>query len=240
VRRIIFAGMVLAVAVTAVRAADVKDSKAAAETRKKLDESLTVEWKEELFKNVLEELTEKTKVKFKLDLKGGVSQNRKISYAGKDKPLKDVLDKMLESQGWGYIVISNDKEVQFDGAVLVKVGKERGYPEGQEPAKTPAKPDATKPVVKDKPETKPKPDPKDEPKAKPEPKEKPPEPKEKPADDEDKTERAATLKFKLAKEFFNDGKVDKAKEVCEEILKKYPKAKAAEDAQKLLDKLNQS
>src|SRR5262249_50824904 len=125
-----------------------------------------------------------------------------------------------------------DKDA-YDGRITIKVGKERGYPEGQEPAKTPPakdKPDAPK----DKPDAKDKPDPS---KDKPDAKAKPDAPKDKP-DDPDQAERDAARKLKFAKDLLDEGKGDKAKERLQDIIKDFPKTKAAEEAQKLLDKIN--
>jgi hypothetical protein len=111
-----------------------KDTKAAAATREKLKQKVSVEFKDELLRNVLDELKDQVKgLKFQVDTKGGVSMNRKITYKAKNKPLDEVLDEMFKKEGFGYIVISNEKDVQYDGALLIKQGKERGYPEGKEP-----------------------------------------------------------------------------------------------------------
>src|SRR5262249_2884714 len=48
-------------------------------------------------------------------------------------------------------------------------------------------------------------------------------------------ERAAALKLKTAKELAADDKKVRAKQVLEELLKKYPKCKAAEEAKQLLE-----
>jgi len=254
VRYLTLVGLIFAVCVTDLGAADTPK---AAATREKLKQKVTVDYKDELFRNVIEDLPEQVKgLRIKPDVKGGVSQNRKITYKAKDKPLEEVLDAMLKEQGWGYVVISNDKDTQWDGALLIKVGKERGYEEGQVPEKTTVKPkdDPEKKPVKPEPEKKPvvkeKPDPEKKPsvKEKPEPEKKPvvkekPEPKEetKPKvedSDEERAERLANIGLKAAKGYVTDGKTEDAREECEKIIKKYPKTKAAEEAKKLLSKLN--
>src|SRR5205823_2026788 len=141
-------------------------------------------FKDELFKNVLEELSDQAKVKFKPDLKGGISQNRKVTYTCKNKPLEAVLDEILKKEDWGYVVKSDDKDVQYDGAIVIKVGKERGYEAGSEPAKAVAKKDDKKAAgkTKDKEEMK-----KDEAKKEAKPKEDKPKEEAKPAEsDEEK------------------------------------------------------
>ena len=50
-------------------------------------------------------------------------------------------------------------------------------------------------------------------------------------------ERKAASKLEFARTLAMDGKLEKAKTYCEEILESYPKTKAAEGAQQLLEKL---
>lgn len=57
------------------------------------------------------------------------------------------------------------------------------------------------------------------------------------ANDPDKDEKAAARKLKSARAFVDEGKNDDAREYCEEILKKYPASKAAEEANELLKQL---
>jgi hypothetical protein len=120
------------IAVPAVEAQE-KDTPKAAATRKKLDTKVTVNWKGALFRDIVDEVKEMVPgVSIRLDLKGGVSNNRKLTYSAKDKPLKDVLSEMLNKEGLGWYVISKEKDA-YDGTIWVKQGKEKGYPEGQEP-----------------------------------------------------------------------------------------------------------
>jgi hypothetical protein len=110
-----------------------KDTTKAAATRKKLDTKVTVNWKDTLFRDIIDEVKEMVPgVSIRLDLKGGVSNNRKFTYSAKDKPLKDVLSDMLNKEGLGWYVISKEKDA-YDGTIWVKLGKEKGHPEGQEP-----------------------------------------------------------------------------------------------------------
>jgi hypothetical protein len=158
-----------------------------------------------------------------------------------------VLNDICDKGDLGWYVISQ-QNTAYDGLVKITRGKERGYEAGKEPDKTAAK---DKPDPKDKPSPKDKPDPtkdKPDPKDKPSPKDKPdpkvnPEPKDKPEpkveDDPEEIERRAGRKLRLVKELIEDNMVDRAKDNLEELLKKYPKTKAAEEAKKLLDKLNQ-
>jgi S1-C subfamily serine protease len=68
--------------------------------------------------------------------------------------------------------------------------------------------------------------------------EKPPSEKPKPSDD-DKLEKLAASKLKLAKTLAEDGKVARAMERYAEIVHDYPKTKAAGEAQQLLEKLKE-
>jgi type II secretory pathway component GspD/PulD (secretin) len=131
-RRFIWAIPVLVLCAAVAWAQD-KDTKAAAAARQKLKQKVTVKFKDTLLKDVVEELQDQVMgLRFRLDTKGGVSMNRKITYMAKDKPLDEVLDEMFKKEGLGYIVISKEKDA-YDGTIWIKQGKERGYPEGQEP-----------------------------------------------------------------------------------------------------------
>jgi hypothetical protein len=135
VRRIVLMLLVAAAAFIAVPAVEAqeKDTSKAAATRKKLDTKVTVNWKDALFRDIVDEVKEMVPgVSIRLDLKGGVSNNRKFTYRAKDRPLKDVLSEMLHKEGLGWYVISKEKDA-YDGTIWVKQGKEKGYPEGQEP-----------------------------------------------------------------------------------------------------------
>ena len=127
--RILLSGLLVLLGVGGVRA---DDSARAAETRKKLKQKVTVDYKEERLEDVLDDLKDKVKgISFRLDSKGGVSKNRKLTYKASNKPLEDVLDEMFKKEELGYIIISKDKDA-YDGGILIKVGKERGTPQGEE------------------------------------------------------------------------------------------------------------
>ena len=140
----------------------------------------------------------------------GVSQNQRLTFEAKDKPVAEVLDGMLKKNSLGYVVISKDKD-RYDGWLKIKLGSERGYPAGEEPK------GKASPKEPDKPKA-----PTAEPAA--------------PAEG-DKAEKAAASKLDLARSLLRDGKTEKARERFSEIVKLYPKTKAADDAQKELDKL---
>jgi hypothetical protein len=203
------------------------DTPKAAKTRAKLQEKIEVAWKATPLRDVIDELNDKVPaLGIQADTKNGVQLNTKVTYKAKGKPVGQVLGDLCDKYDLGYYIISN-KANGYDGTVKLTRGKERGYEAGKEPDKTAAgpkdKPDKT---AKDKPE-KPKPE---VVKDKPEPKEKPPALE----DDPDELERVAARRLKVAKELQEEGKAEKARDVLQDVVKKYPKTKAAEEAQKLL------
>jgi hypothetical protein len=227
VRRLILRGSVLAlftvVVATFGRAGE--DTPKAAETRKLLQQKVTVDYSEMTLSEAVDDLKSQVKgLTFKLDTAGGVSKNVKMTYKGEDKTVAEVLDGMFKKNGYGYIVISK-KGNAYDGIVQIKQGKERGYAQGEDAgaadkdkaagkATAKTKPAKTKDVSKEKPAS-----------------------EEKPGDDADKTEREAATKLQFAKTLAEDGKKVRAKERLEELIAKYPDTKAAKEAKALLKKL---
>ena len=217
-----------------------KDSPAAAATRKKLQAKISVDYKEAALKEVMEDLKQKVKdatdmeLSIQLDNAGGVSNNSKITFAAESQTVADVLDKMFKDNGLGYIVVSKEYKTykgRYDGWLLIVKGKERGYPEGEGSGgaeeKGPAAKEKAKPKEKqDKPV-------KDKEKST---AEKSKETTEEPAE---KQEREASRHLKYAKTYLLDGNKDKAIEKFKEIIKKYPKTKAAAEAKKSLEELEQ-
>jgi autotransporter-associated beta strand protein len=121
-----------ALAVPAAPADDKRpdDTPAAAATRKLLKQKVSLSFKDARLADVVDELKEEVKgLRVRLDTRGGVSQNQTITYTGKDVPLEEALDKMFAKNGLGYVVISG-KNNAYDGSILIKQGKERGYPLG--------------------------------------------------------------------------------------------------------------
>jgi type II secretory pathway component GspD/PulD (secretin) len=133
VRRVI---AIAAFAVCALTAASVfaadDDTPEAAATRKKLQTKVTLKFKEQSLVDCLDEIKEAAGITFKLDT--GVSRNQKLSIDVKETTVADVLDKLFEKNGLGYIVVSGKKDA-YNGSVLIKMGKERGSPIKDEPAK---------------------------------------------------------------------------------------------------------
>ena len=60
-------------------------------------------------------------------LDGTIKLNHNFTYSAKDITVADALDKMFGPIDWGYVVISQ-KGNAYDGVVMVRGGKERGYP----------------------------------------------------------------------------------------------------------------
>jgi hypothetical protein len=240
-RRIFLAATVLALIVPWSTA---EDTKAAAGTREKLKQKLTLDFKDTRLDDVKDTLKEMTGISFRLDTAGGVSRNQQITYMGKDVPLEDALDAMFKKADLGYVVISKEKNA-YDGTILIKKGaKYRGYEDGEGPDKAMKKEDKT-----DKGKTKPKEAPpkketpkkeasKDEAKDEAKKDEAKKEDKPKTEDDEERAETMAARRLKTVKELIEEGKKEKARDVLEDIIKRYPKSKAAVEAKKVLKELD--
>jgi hypothetical protein len=213
----------LALFLPALAAAD--DTPKAAATRKKLEKKIKVDYKDTLFRDVMDDLKDQGEVTFLPDTKNGVNLNLKVTLKAADKTVEEVLNAVCDKADTGWYIITTNKA--YEGSIKITRGKERGYEAGKEPDKTATapkeKPEKTKPVTKEPPPEKTKPEVKEPDKTAP-----------KPEDDADETERVAGRRLKLAKELQDDGKAEKARDVLQEIVKKYPKTKAAEEAQKLL------
>ena len=139
-RRFLLPGTVLAVLalplVTAGKDAPkavAKDSPKAASARKLLKTKVSIDYKETKLTDVVDDLKEQVKgLRFRIDNKGGVSNNQTVTFKADDVPLDEALAGMFKKNDLGYIVISNTRDA-YDGTIMIKKGKERGYPVGQEP-----------------------------------------------------------------------------------------------------------
>jgi hypothetical protein len=240
VRRFIIPSTFLTVLITAVMAADKpKDTPKAASSRAKLKEKVTVDYTDMSLREVVEDL--KTQIQglpMRIDAKGGVSGNIKITYSAKDKPLEAVLDGMFKKNSLGYFVLSKQGDSEDGSIFITNRGTERGYRAGDEPDKTTKgkskdddktamKDKKGKPGGKDKTDAREKKAAKDKADA-----------ADKNDDDPDKQEEAATRKLTFAQTLAEDGKTARAKARLEEIIEKYPKTKAAVAAKELLKKLD--
>ncbi len=215
---ILLVGVALALA-AGMATAD--DTPKAAETRKKLQNKIDVDFKDTSLGDVVDELKEKVPaLGIRMDVAGGVSRNLKITYKATQKPLADVLDGMFQKNGYGFIVTSKEGDA-YDGLIFIKQGKERGYAVGEEPSKTDGKTkaDASTKTAK---------------KASTPPKSKDVTTGDAPAET---PEQQATRKLRLAKDILKDGRKDRAKERLQEIVEKFPDTKAAEEARQILKDL---
>jgi autotransporter-associated beta strand protein len=106
------------------------DTPKAAAVRKLLKTKITVSFKETRLEDVIEEIKEEhvKGINIRLDAKGGVSRNQTINYKGTNVTLEEAFDQMFKKNGLGYIVISG-KNNAYDGTILIRQGKERGFPE---------------------------------------------------------------------------------------------------------------
>jgi hypothetical protein len=236
VRRFLGTFALLAVFAATFWAADKpkKDSPAAAATRKKLKRKVTVDYKDTRLRDVAVDLQNQfdNKLSIKLDNEGGVSNNITITYSATNKPLETILDEMFAKNQLGYVVVSDPKD-RRDGFIIIKKGKQRGYEKSDEPSKdgSSAKDKAnTDKPAKDKPA-------KDKDSATKDKPAKDKSTKDKGEEDPDKTEMVAAAKLSLAKMLQKAGKIDKAKDRYRDIIKMYPKTKAAEEARALLKDL---
>jgi hypothetical protein len=122
-----------------------EDTPAQAAMRKALKSTkMTVDWKDTLMQDVAKELQEKLEedgkvkgAKVKVDsIVTGLTQNMKVTYAAKDKPIADLLDDFCKKYSLGYVVLGKDdpkskyKAIKkADGTLLITKGAdERGDP----------------------------------------------------------------------------------------------------------------
>ncbi|MEY4614074.1 MAG: hypothetical protein RL179_2047 [Planctomycetota bacterium] len=123
-------GTILAVAVFFVaafaQAQGAKGTAKAQATQKLLEKKITVEFKETKLADIIDEIKDQVKgIQIRMDGKGGVSGNRKLSFTGKDVTLKDTLEGLLKKEGLCYGITSNEKDA-YDGSVYIRVGTEFG------------------------------------------------------------------------------------------------------------------
>src|SRR5438270_11866461 len=140
-RRLLIASVLTLLTVGWASRAAAQESKAAAATRKNLQQKVTLAVKEVGLKDFLEgdlngELEKP--IRFKIDNGSGVSNNMKVGFAGKNVTVEKVLNELADKFDFGYYVISNPGNNTLDGKVVIRKsskGKERGYEAGKEPKK---------------------------------------------------------------------------------------------------------
>jgi hypothetical protein len=239
VRRFIILGIALTLVGAAVDAQDkaASDTPKAAKSRKKLKEIVSVDYENTAIREVEADLKSQIEgLPLRVDFKGGVSGNLTITYKADKKTLEEVLNGLCKKKGGlGYYIASDAKSAE-DGTIwITNRPNERGFRVEEESAssKTKEKSDDKaagkeknkgKGNAKDKAEAKEKKAGKDKAEAS--------------DDDPDKQEQDAARKLMFAKTLLDDGKTDRAKARLEEIVAKYAKTKAAEEAKELLKKLD--
>src|SRR5947209_14972557 len=88
VHRLILIGALLALFLGLAGNARADDTAKAAQTRKKLKQKVTLDVKDERLEDVVDAIKDQVKgLSIRLDARGGVSKNRKLTYKAKDKPL---------------------------------------------------------------------------------------------------------------------------------------------------------
>lgn len=202
-----------------LRAESAPDTALAAKVRaEKLKVKITVEFKNEMLKDIFKEFSAQVEAK-KLGVLAfapdtGVSMNSRVTFSCKDKPLEDALDEMFKPLDLGYYVVSKEKD-RYDGWIKVNKSNDRGTMGGADMKKEDPKKVDPKKIDPKKVDTKKK----DEPKK---------------VTDEEKAPKdllnRAQLKLDLKK-------TDDAKELLNEIVSKYPDSKAAVTAKAMLEKI---
>lgn len=140
-RRLLISGVLAVLVLASADRIAAQESKAAATTRKNLQQKVTLAVKEVGLKNFLEgDLNSDLDkpLRFKIDNASGVSNNMKINFAGKNVTVEKVLSELADKYDFGYYVISNAANNREDGKIVIRKsskGKERGYEAGKEPKK---------------------------------------------------------------------------------------------------------
>lgn len=213
--RLLFgATIALAVFLTPAWAAKDKDNKDPPfikTVKKKLQTKVTVDYKDTMLREVVADLKGQVdNLSIYINTANGLSQNQRVTYKAKDKPIDEVLTGMFKGTDLSW-TIGREKDRRYKGWVIIRKGA--ADDDEEKPATKPEGPEKKpKKVVHrhKKPKTQP---------------------------EEDDPEAAAQRKLKLGKMLQEAGKADKAREWFEDIVKKYPKTDAAKEAQTLLDKL---
>ncbi len=120
-----------------LRAADKpEDTPAAKKTRELLQAKVSCDYTDTPTRDMLDDLESQVPgLKFKTATDGTIKLNHNFTFSTvnkttkKDEPITvaDALEKMFGPIDWGYVVTSQ-KGNAYDGVVMVRGGKERGYP----------------------------------------------------------------------------------------------------------------
>jgi hypothetical protein len=136
--RLLMIAVAVALSFSWVQSATAQESKAAMTTRKKLQQKVTLDFKDVGTKDVFDDIKREMDkpCNFKIDNKTGVSNNTKLTYKCKDTTVEKVLNDLSDKYDFGWVVISNEGNNKVDGWVIIRKsdkGKERGYEAGKEP-----------------------------------------------------------------------------------------------------------
>jgi hypothetical protein len=142
-RRVLGIGLVAVVCVvtvgTGLAPAGGEETPSAKKTRERLKQKISVDEKELGFSAMLDVIKSEMDKPFsyKIDYNSGISNNSKVTYKCKDKPVEEVLNELADKYEFGWYVVSNPKD-RNDGFIMIRKSKdkERGYEAGKEPKKT--------------------------------------------------------------------------------------------------------
>jgi hypothetical protein len=130
-------GLVVVCAASLVHAGD-EETPSAKAARKKLQQKIALDLKDDRFKDVLDAIKREMDkaVSFKIDNNSGISNNTKLTYSCKDKTVEEILNELADKYEFGWYVISNEK-LREDGWIMVRKHseKERGWEAGKGPKK---------------------------------------------------------------------------------------------------------
>ncbi len=118
--------------------AGAQESPAAKAARKKLQQKISVDWKEVGVKVITDDIKREmdAPVAIKIDNTSGVSNNSKLTYKADNKTVEQILNELSEKAEFGWFIKSDPKD-RNDGFVIIRryKDKERGYEGGKAPAK---------------------------------------------------------------------------------------------------------
>ncbi len=112
------------------------DTPKAKKTRELLQTKVSCDYQDTPTRDMLDDLESQVPgLKFKTATDGTIKLNHNFTFSTMNKktkkdepiPVADALDKMFGPIDWGYVVTSQ-KGNAYDGVVMVRGGKERGFP----------------------------------------------------------------------------------------------------------------
>jgi hypothetical protein len=117
-RHLLIVAVVMVVCFPAVCVAE--DTPAAAATRKKLAQKISVKFKNDRLSDVVEDLKEEVKgLRISIDTKGGVSRNQRVTYEGKDVTVEEVLNGICKKASLSWSIISRKADA-YDGFIKLR------------------------------------------------------------------------------------------------------------------------